>query len=525
MLRIEKIQTKSQYKIEDAFKTILKGSLIVLIGVISGRGLDFVFKVMLARHFGPREYGLLSMALAIMIITSNIAVLGFNQGIARFVPLLQAKKEYGKLKKMVKFGAMTTGMAGIFLALILFFTSPAISRLLSDDNYLVGLIRLVCLVIPFLVLLNFSLGILRGLKDMKAIVVSDEIVLWLTRILLLIVIIMLGVDIRGVPVVYFFSVLGVIILVWIFIQKNRIFLHLQNTNDNISGFRELFLFSLPLSLSTVTTMFRKRFDLVLIGLFLPASQVGFYNAALPIAALITIFLFAINRITLPIASELLGQDKEREMAIVYKTVARWTLIITLPVFFLIFLFPDIIIRLFFGHEYISASVALRIISIGFFVNAASGSFGEYLQSYGETKKVFWISFIGTLINILLMVIMIPKFGIEGAAMALTFSLICMCLLGMIFIYRYRVLSPFSKEYFRTLILGSLIFANMLWLYPTFFGSRNIMYLLPLFVLCSCVYLAALYFLHAFSEEDKRLFLVFKNRFLSKEAAGYEPSDE
>ena len=514
-----------QNRIDSAFKTIIKGSMIVLSGFILGRGLDFIFKVILARHFGPNDYGLLSMALAVLVITSNIAVLGFNQGIARFVPLFKAKKEYGKLKGMIKFGTMITGAVAIILALIVFSMAPAISRALSDDSSLVGLIRLCSVVIPFLVFFNFSLGILRGLKDMRAFVISDEIVKWLVRILLLIFIIMLGVGIKGVPFIYLISILTSLTIVWVFVKRNGIFSRLQRGQNNVSVSRELFLFSLPLSLSTITTMFRKRFDLVLIGLFLPASQVGFYNAAVPVAMLITMFLFGFNRIILPVATELLGKNKEEEMAIVYKTVARWTLLITFPVFFIIFLFPDIVIRFFFGHEYIPASIALRIISVGVLVNAVSGSFGEYLQSYGETKKVFWISFTGTLMNIVLMVILIPKFGIEGAAVALTSSLIWMCLLGMIFIYRYRSLSPFSKNYFKTMTIGILIFPNMLWLFSTFFVSRTLLRLLSVFVLCSCAYLAALYFLRAFSEEDKRLLLVFKNRFLTREAAGYEPSDE
>jgi len=502
-------------KIVNLLETIIKGSTIIFVGISLGHGLNFIFKVILARYFGPKEYGLLSIAIALLMVISNIAILGLNQGIARFVSFLNAKKEYKKLNIMVKFGGIVASLAGLLFAFTMVLFAPSISQYLSDDPDLTKLIFLFSFVTPFLVLLIYLLGILRGLKDMKAIVVCEYIVTWLIRVFFAILIVLLGLSIKSVPMVYFISVLVVLTLAWAYIKKKKALPMFLKTKSNASVFRELLVFSFPLALSTITTVFWKRFDILLIGFFLSDSQVGFYNAALPIAMLITIFLFGINRITLPVASELFSQNKEHELVLIYKTTARWSLMITIPLFFIIFLFPDVIVNIFFGAKYVQASNALRILAVGAFINSASGSFGEYLQSYGKTKQIFLISLSGAIINFLLMILLIPKYGIEGAATATSISLIFMGLLGSFLLYMHKSILPFSKEYSRTIIIGSFTFLNMLWFHPILVNLPNKFYILAIFLLSSCIYFVVLYYSKAINDLDKHLLLLIKNRLFQR----------
>ena len=459
-------------KVTNSLKAIFKGGVITLFGTAAGYLLNFVFKVIAARHFGPEQYGRFSLALAVVVIASSISGMGMFQSVARFIPFFRKRNEPEKIFYTVNFGVKLSLITSLIIGCLLLVNSGWISKQLNGERDFKTFIMFFVLVVPFEVIFDFSLGVLRGMKDMKMMALFNNIILWVVRLLLLGLIIMTGWDVKCMVLPYLASYLVASSLSWTYIIKRHSIpgraLYSSGSSDP-SLRKELLTFSLPLVFSTITTMFRKRFDVILVGFFLTATQAGLYYAALPLAMLMTIFLFSINRIAMPIASGLFGEESEKEMAYVYKAIARWSLMVTLPLFFVLFLYPERLISIFFGKEFLEASNALRILSVGFFFNAISGSFGDYLQSYNRTKSILVISVIGTSLNLALMVALIPKFGIEGAAIALAGSLAYMCLLGVLYMHHYKKVLPFSKEYFLTLVIGTFIYA----------GSYFVFYLFPL----------------------------------------------
>jgi O-antigen/teichoic acid export membrane protein len=229
--------------------------------------------------------------------------------------------------------------------------------------------------------------------------------------------------------------------------------------------------------------------------------------------LMTVFLFAVNRIAMPVASELFGSGSEKEMEYVYKSIAKWSLMVALPMFFILFFYPQNIISFFFGKEYLEAANVLRILAVGFFVNSISGSFGEFFQSYGKTLPIFIISVTGTILNLTLMAILIPKFGIEGAAFALASSLLWMCLLGNICMYYYKRILPFSREYLKAIVLGTVIFTGGYLLQSMLVKTVADNYILTggIVVMSLLIYLPALY-IFALNEFDRQVLLRIRRRF-------------
>lgn len=506
-------------KIQISINTIVKGSVITLGGTAVGHLLNFLFKMISARHFGPEDYGWFSLGLAVLVIGANISGLGMNQSVARFIPFFKEKDERNKLSYTITFGAKLSLLASIILGLAILIASPWLSETLNGNEDFTLFLMLFALVVPFEVIFDYSLGILRGMKDMRMMALCNNVILWVVRLVFLILIVFIDLDIKWMILPYLVSYGVGLTVSWVYILKREPIAWVErsfNPSFNVSTLRkELIVFSLPLVFSTITAMFRKRFDIILVGFFLTASQVGLYNAALPIAMLMTVFLFAVNRIAMPVASELFGGGSEKEMEYIYKSIAKWSLMITLPMFLILFFYPTQIISLLFGKEYIAAANVLRILAAGFFVKAISGSFGEFLQSFSKTLPIFIISVTGTIMNLILMAILIPKFGIEGAAFAFTSSLLWMCLLGNACLYHYKKILPFSWEYLKTIVLGTVIFNGgyffQIMLMDTV--ADNYIFAGGIVVLSFLIYLSVLY-LFATNEFDRQIILRIKEKYVT-----------
>jgi len=492
-------------QIELSLKTIFKGMFIVLFGNIIGYLLNLIFKVIVARNFGPEDYGWFSLALAIVIISANISGIGMNQGVARFTSFFKQRNELDKVSYLIYFGIKFSLIISLIIGLVIFMSSPWISKLLHGDSSFVNFLRLFALVIPFEIIFDYSLGILRGMKDMKMMALSNNVILWIVRLVFLGLIVIVGLDIQWMILPYFSSYLISLTLIWIYIRRKTLIpksiFRSSFSNEYTTLRKEFISYSIPLALSTITKMFRKRFDVLLVGFFLTASQVGLYNVALSLAMLMTVFLFAINRIAMPVASSLFGEGLEVEISYIYK-------------FSIMFFFSEKIVYILYGGHYLGAVNALRILSLGFFINSISGSFGEFLQSFGKTKPIFFISATGTLINIVLMVLLIPVLGIKGAALSLTLSLVYMCVLGNLCMYKYKKLLPFSKQYFYTLFLGAALFTGaflITFIIPV--NKVNLIFIGVITVSTILIYVSILYFFST-NQIDRKIMLALRKRFFS-----------
>ena len=104
--------------------------------------------------------------------------------------------------------------------------------------------------------------------------------------------------------------------------------------------------------------------------------------------------------------------------------------------------------LFFGKEYLSGQKSLLILMIGQFFSSMAGSVGYILQMTGRQSIFQNIILISTFINIILNFILIPRYGLIGAAFASMVSIILWNLLSIIYIYiNYKVLTLYVPKYF------------------------------------------------------------------------------
>ena len=438
-----------------SLKKVAKGTGLVFIGTILGTLLGLITRIITVRYITTTEFGLLSLALVIVNILAILSSLGFENSVPRYISYALGKKEYTKVWATIKTSLKVSLLLSIILSFTLFFLSPRIANLFHKSS-LITPIRILAFTVPLMVLSNLLISILRGLEDVKGKIYFQNIFPFGIKIILLSLVILLGFSFKGVLYAYLFGSLLTLVLIIHYAKKRISKLIPKPLTSSPALTRELVVFSLPLLGTSISTMIMAWTDTIMLGYFKSADVVGLYNVALPLSRFIALPLGALAFIYLPIASQLYAQGKIKEMKGLYATVTKWTFFVTLPVLLCMLLAPKSILSLLFGNKYIGASIALQLLVIGEFVHTFLGPNGMTMISLGRTNIILFCTLVSALSNVILNLLLIPKYGLAGAAGASAFSLALANILLSGFIFKFSTIHPFTKNYLKSLSIAFII---------------------------------------------------------------------
>ena len=180
------------------------------------------------------------------------------------------------------------------------------------------------------------------------------------------------------------------------------------------------------------------------GVLEQLNEVGIYNAAAFFAAQMPLFINAINPIFSPVVADLHNKERYPEIESLYKTVTRWILMATLPLFLLFLFFPTHIMGIF-GTEYEVGSVALTILSIAFLIGAGTGPGGQILHMTGKQNIDVFNNVALIIVNVLLNLWLIPPYGILGAAIATAIGLVLLNTVRFLEVYQLYKMIPYERS--------------------------------------------------------------------------------
>ena len=494
--------------VNQSLQKIAKGTGIVFVGTIIGMLLGFVGRIILVRFTTQDEYGIYCLALVIISIFATISTLGLATGVPRYIAYFRGKNEEGKVRGIISSSIKIAIIASVSLAAISFFVSDIISTSIFHISALSTPIKLFSIAIPFTVLINVFISIFRGFDRVDAKVYFQDIFRPVLYLLFLIAVVLFGLSFIGMIYAYVSSIaITCVVLVMYMLKKSP--LPIGKTSVANSMTKELLFFSVPLLAVSMLWIVMSWADTLMLGYFKTPDVVGVYNAALPLAGLLSMTLSSMNFIYIPIISQLYSKNLINELKRSYIILTKWIFLMTLPIFFVLFLFPDVVLNLLFGSRYLGASVALQVLAFGFFLNISLGFTGNTLLVLGKSKFLMLSSLISAIINIILNMVLIPPMGIIGASIASAFSLIVVKILNLIKLYRFFELHPFVKNYLK--ITG--LFVMFLFV---FYILRNLVIMsfwmfVALFLLFLVSYCLLVLFTKSFDEEDIMILLTIEKR--------------
>lgn len=194
-------------------------------------------------------------------------------------------------------------------------------------------------------------------------------------------------------------------------------------NAEIRNNRSLWMSgALPLLFFGSMQVINSQADIIMLGILGSAKAVGIYTVANRCAGLITFVLIAVNTSFAPIIARFYASGEMDRLQREVTRNTRMILLLSLPIALALILFR-VWFLLLFGPDFTQGQTALTILSIGQLVNTGAGSVGLLLIMTGHEREAAWGVSVSAVANVILNALLIPVWGLEGAAMATACSMI------------------------------------------------------------------------------------------------------
>ena len=191
-------QKDNSEKVDKGLRLLVKTSFVVFVGIFISKLFAYVYRIIIARYYGPEIYGLFSLAVMIVSWIVAISLFGLTNGLLRFIPLYRGKKQFNKIKHLIKFSAITLLFLSIFSAAMLFLFSEFISINLFHDSDLIIFLKIFSFLIPFVIFSSLYLEILRAFEEISWYSFIFNILQNVSRIIFLLLFILLGIQTNGI---------------------------------------------------------------------------------------------------------------------------------------------------------------------------------------------------------------------------------------------------------------------------------------------------------------------------------------
>jgi O-antigen/teichoic acid export membrane protein len=446
---------------------IAKGGGITFAGKIFLTGSRFFIAFILVRLLGAEQFGLYNLALSVSTISVGLAVFGLDSALVRYIAILASRKDEEGV-----WGALQIGVGGAMLfsvvtGTVIFALAYPIAESVFNAPQLVPLLQLVGVIVPVLALSEVLAGACRGFKRMDYPVIAQSIAQPLIRLILILALLVVGLNATLAIVTYALADLSASVVLLYFL--NREFSLWRSFRKVKREFRAILTFSLTYWLSEMMLKFKNNIQTILIGSLNNITGVGIFSLASQITAVSGDFSSAINTSAKPIMAELHDRQDFKQMERIYQTSNKWVVMLQLPVFLVMVLFPEQILSIF-GNSFIHGASALIILALADLISVGTGMGSIIIDMTGHTKLKLINSVIRIIIYVVLNFFLIPRFGIVGAAISVLVGEAVINVLRLVEVFILFRILPYNKTFIKPVIaIGVAMITTMLlgvWLPPT-----------------------------------------------------------
>ncbi len=499
-------------------RKIAKEASISFGGMGIGSLFRYLFSIMMARWLGPQMLGIYSLGNAITRIGEIFGIMGLDNGVLRYVSREKEKndKVNNSIYSSIKMGFISSLLIGL---LIYFCSDWIVLTLLNEDKFLSTVIKVYALTLPFTVTTLIASFATQGFKILKYKVFVNQIINPFTLLLTMILsYLFFGPNIAILAPTVVSAVIGFFLI--LYYLKNFVDISI-NKVFNAKFDNEILKFSLPLMFVSAIGIIMHWTDIIMLGVLDNAYSVGLYHPVERTAGLIRMILFAFASIFAPLFSQYFHEKNQTKMLEVFQLSTKWILLTSLPLFIFLILFSNTILMLF-GSEFGNNALALPILTVGIMIQAVFGLGSPSLTMSGFQKYNLINALVALFTNIFLNIMLIPQFGIAGAAMGTTIALFLISLLRFVENYYLLGLNLLSTKLFKPILAGLSTGMIVYFVKPYMFESGYFDYHSSILHLIIYLLLGALFILLVYTiliwifrldDEDKDIVQVITNKLL------------
>jgi len=442
------------------------GLSLVGAGVAAVTGIALT--ALITNGFDRATAGTIFATTSLFLIATAVVQLGTEVGLVRSLPALVVRSEHDHLRSVVGVAVLPVLAASSLCALLGYVLAPQLAALIgpggevpprggtADVTSLVDQIRILALLLPVAAVYNVVLAATRGLRTMVPTVALEAFVRSIVQLAAVAMVLLVGLG--AVAVVLAWSLpyaLGLALAVgWLTTLLRR-----ATASDGESGttasrrgsMAAFWRFTAPRALGTTSQVILKRADIVLVAALRSPEEAALYAAATRFVVLGQLGVQALQQALSPHLSALFARDDYAGASDAYRATTAWSMLLAWPVYLSCAVLAAPLLG-FFGPGYDEVAPVVVMLSVAMLAATACGAVDTVLLMSGRAWLSLGNNSAALVLNLVLNVALIPRFGAVGAGAAWTVSIIVRNLLPLIQIRRVARLSPLGRE---TLLVASL----------------------------------------------------------------------
>lgn len=429
----------------------LWGGSTMLLASGFGNGLGYLLGIVLARLLGAEDFGLYALGMAIFNVTMLVALCGADTMVVKGVSAAVQRSDRLLAAKTVVIILLFVISVGILAALFLLWSAHTWLLEVYSHHELLSILTILALTIPVALAVSVLVASFQATHTYSKVIAIRSIWEPLGKLALTLGAVWAGWGlvgvVGGVGTVSFIS-----LLLAAYFARTMLAQGLHAGSCDRRQAAELAKYGVPLFVMTVVGVVSPRTDVLLLGYWSDATQVGLYQAAYQTAAILTLTAAALDAAFAPLSAGLFAVHDLTRLKHLYCNICRWLLTVSLPIALILVLFGSDILSLF-GPAFPLAAGCLFLLALGQWVNTWTTFAHTILLMSGQSRLAMWNGIGSGILLLFLNWLFIPRWGITGAAFAVSLSLTIGGLLRMGQVWLLYGLHPFSIELIKPVEAG------------------------------------------------------------------------
>ncbi len=397
-----------------------RGAITAFAIRIASAAIAFLSQVLLARWIGAHEYGVFTYIWVWIIITGTLCAAGFATSVVRFVPEYQEKKQPNLVRGFIRTGRVFSFGMGLIATISGLILLHFLDGSIADYYRIPAALALVC--VPAFALTDFQDGLGRSQGWIDLALIPPYVL----RPILLFAFIGLSVAI-GWSKSAETAVYSAIAATWItaviqyILQKKRM---RAEIHKGPREYKTMFWLKVSLPVIAVESfaLMMTNMDIILLDLYVTPDQIAIYFAAARTIALIAFVHFSVTAAVTQKFSTLYSSGDNIELKRFFKQTRMWTFIPSLIGGFGLLLLGKPILWLF-GPEFTAGYSTMFILVIGLLARSLAGPLQGLMIATGQQNIAAITMGAAVAINIAFNLLLIPRYGLLGAAASTALSFI------------------------------------------------------------------------------------------------------
>jgi O-antigen/teichoic acid export membrane protein len=478
---------------------VARGGTLNLVGAAVSAATTVGVTVLVTREFSKPIAGAFFTAISAFLIVEAVASLGANVGLVYFIARLRSLGEERRIPAILRAAVIPVVVASILLTLLMLGVAEPLANLLLSGHLGKGgavspaavaqALRALALALPFAALLDTYLGVGRGYRDMRPTVVIDKIGRSVVQLAGIAIAVLAGSAALLAPL-WALPYVPAAAVAWLWVRRIRrrppkgprgmpdvppelaALLALSTQVQSVKGPRVgrrmqqrrlananprgFWQFTTPRGIASLAKITLQRIDIVLVAIIMGPAAAAVYTAATRFLVVGQLGNMAISMAAQPRFTELFAIGDRRSANVVYQVTTAWLVLLTWPLYLLAIVYGPEVLSVF-GHSYRAGADVMLILGLTMLLATACGQVDMVLITTGRSSWSLINGLLAVAVNVSLDLVLIPRYGITGAAIGWAVAIVVTNLMPMAQLASSIHLQPFGRGTLLAAALSTVAF--------------------------------------------------------------------